>query len=284
MPEEPATALLDAHKSTVRALRWIESSADEHECKLRLASAALDGALIVWDVNIGLDRPTILMKLDHQGNASSPSSPWTALTRVELPSDHQLGLAGSSADGSISVWKLVEAEPQAEVPMSLWIHVEQAHELGVCALTWLRPYQIASGSSDSTIKLWHLRFEDGHAVMRSTRTIHAHGPIHALALIPTHGWLASASLDGSIRLWRVRAVGAVDVESHEGELEPSKQSRASAMKRLSSTTHASQVFNRGLVQHPRVAHGSNSSPPLQGKRLPPSLRALSTTVRIMLSQ
>jgi WD40 repeat protein len=79
-------------------------------------------------------------------------------------------------------------------------------------MAWLPEQRwIASSSADTTIKLWQLPARDGvsaaaDGALRAVQTLRGHtDAVHALAVIPARGWLASGSSDGSVRLWRMDA-------------------------------------------------------------------------------
>ena len=75
----------------------------------------------------------------------------------------------------------------------------------------LRPAQglLASGSADTTVKLWRLP-GGGGASLEAVQTLRGHtDAVHALAFIPARGWLASGGSDGLVRLWRADAGGGL---------------------------------------------------------------------------
>ena len=68
---------------------------------------------------------------------------------------------------------------------------------------------LASGSADTTVKLWRLP-GGGGAALEAVQTLRGHtDAVHALAFVPARGWLASGGSDGSVRLWRADADGGL---------------------------------------------------------------------------
>jgi WD40 repeat protein len=76
----------------------------------------------------------------------------------------------------------------------------------------LSVHRLATGSGDSTIKIISMTGLGSEAAsFEELAELRGHdGPIHALAWLPTQGWLLSGSSDRSVRTWRLRP--AVDEE------------------------------------------------------------------------
>ena len=76
----------------------------------------------------------------------------------------------------------------------------------------LSVHRLATGSGDSTIKIISMTgLGSEAAAFEELAELRGHdGPIHALAWLPTQGWLLSGSSDRSVRTWRLRP--AVDEE------------------------------------------------------------------------
>ena len=117
-----------------------------------------------------------------------------AITALAPMQDQQLATASSG--GSIIVWSLPTGDQLA-----------QAHcTAGVCSLVSVGGGRLASGSVDTSITLWKVPLAASRSLGRylepvATLAGHA-GPVHALAFLDVHGWLASGATDGSVRLWR----------------------------------------------------------------------------------
>ena len=201
--EDDMQLRLSGHAGAVRALCWVGGDRE------LLVSGSLDGTVRLWDPTTG----DTVAKLDtHTG-------PVTAVATIEEggggdDSGFRPWLATGSADRSIILWDLGAARPVL-IAQTPWCHA-----LGVCALVWL-PQQrwLASGSADATVKLWRLPGDiqsDGDSRLALVKTLRGHtGPVHALEAVPSRGWLASGSVDGSVRLWRVEATSSAPVLDEE---------------------------------------------------------------------
>jgi WD40 repeat protein len=178
--QPPQHWVLSGHDDTVRALCWLED-------RQWLASGSLDGTARVWQpTQAGF---TLVAPLDeHHG-------PITSVV-VCCTTGGEPCLATASADRSIIVWEVETMRSVVKAP--------GCHQLGVCALAWLPAQRwLASGSADTTIKLWQLPDANGKT-LQIAHTLRGHtDSVHALAVIQSRGWLASASSDNSVRLWRV---------------------------------------------------------------------------------
>jgi WD40 repeat protein len=182
-------AQLSGHDGAIRGLCWVDGGR-------WLASGSLDGTARLWDPVSG---QIVEVLAGHTG-------PVTAV--VTGDTDGEPWLATASADRSIIIWGLETMRPIVKTP---W-----CHSLGVCALAWLPKQRwIASSSADTTIKLWQLPDDEASAMvdgtMRAVQTLRGHtDAVHALAVIPARGWLASGSSDGSVRLWRMDVGGGLE--------------------------------------------------------------------------
>jgi WD40 repeat protein len=204
--EAPRHWRLPGHADTVRALCWIEGPPDEQEPLL--ASGSLDGTAMIWRPVDGAEADAVAVLDGHDG-------PVTAVV-AGSDADGEPWLATASADRSIVIWELKTMRPVIKTP---W-----CHRLGVCALVWLPEQRwLASGSADTTVKLWQLPadgsqglqpvFKDPARPQQGQLILRGHtDTVHALATIPSRGWLVSGSSDSSIRIWRVGMGRGLDTD------------------------------------------------------------------------
>lgn len=199
----------------------------------RIVSAAADGKLKVWDAargslirTIELDSgPASAFALTRGRAATGHKDGTTAIWSLETGSKLVTfrrneasiwsvaftgspdGVATAAHDWSVAIW-------DAATPMSPE-HVLEGHSNAakVVAFASRGPF-LASGSADSTVKLWS--FDRGSLI----RTYRGHGDfISALAFEPKGRTLASASFDGEIRLWSTYANRQKRrLKAHEGPI------------------------------------------------------------------
>jgi predicted outer membrane repeat protein len=173
---------LIGHTDTIRTVCWLSDNI--------LASGSLDGTVRLWRVEKNRD-----------GNISGEfvqclerhSGPVTALALSTRQWLSVQVLVSGSADRSICAWDSVSFDLVAEK--------KQCHDLGVCAIEALPSHQLATASTDTTIKIWQLSLGGAFECLQ---TLRGHtDAVHALSYIDLKGWLASGGSDKTVRLWRV---------------------------------------------------------------------------------
>ena len=159
---------LAGHRRPVKAITLLL----EQSPSRRLASAADDGTIRIWD----LEAAVCLYSLDLG------PCPWA------LQSLGNGILASGSNDINIKLWN---------IDAGLCVRPLTGHRGPVRALTLLNQSQLASGSQDKTIKIWSI--ESGVCV----RTFIGHtAHVNALQSLGRNR-LASGSTDRSIKIWDV---------------------------------------------------------------------------------
>jgi WD40 repeat protein len=158
-----------AHANEVRSLAQLESG--------YLASASADTTVKIWDTSDCSCVDTL------QGHSKAV---------IALATMGNF-LVSASADASLRVWSAGAGRPAEEIAVLL------GHGSGVRAVTGVRPGVVASGASDTCIKLWEI----ARAICLDTLHGHKAGVI-SLALVRPE-LLASGSLDAAIRLWDLSA-------------------------------------------------------------------------------
>ena len=236
-PENYEQAASAGHQSSITAVVAAHDSS-------WLAAGEDDGVVKVLDAATGKVQAIFT---ERKGGvvalASAPDSDWLAVGsrdgkvlflnavtgQVRDTRPNHTGLAVASANGTVRIW---DAALRALATLT-------DHQSGVTAVaaspdgTWL-----VRGSADGTVRIWDMvTRSDGRRLVaddngsergfkwakatnhvRSARVDHQSG-VTALAISPDGSWLASASLDGMVRIWgaasgRVR----VTLTGHQGKV------------------------------------------------------------------
>ncbi|MGE3806437.1 MAG: protein kinase [Gemmataceae bacterium] len=154
-----------------------------------LATAGLDGSVVIWD--------RVNQRVRHTISAHRPS-----VRSVAFAPDGKT-LASGGDDRHVRVWDVNSGKETAAL---------LGHAASVRAVAFTPDgKQVASGSSDTTIKLWDL------AESRARATLQGHrGEVLCLAFSPDGNTLASGDFfqnQGEMRLWQVepaRAAAVID--------------------------------------------------------------------------
>ena len=172
---------LRGHAADVYSLGW---SSDN----VTLASAAIDGKIILWDSLTSVKKGLICLP-----------SPWIMTTSFEQTKNELLVAGG--LDRTVSVFNVRNV---LRAPVSLAVtppaRVLQGHSGYVTAARFLTPDVAVSASGDGTIALWslflneRLAIYDDHSVDVTGISVHPHDS----------SIFASSSSDGTLKLWDSR--------------------------------------------------------------------------------
>ena len=164
---DPATgatqAKLSGHEANVTSVVFI----DDH----RLATGSEDYTVRIWDVDRG-ETLRILGPVEDE------------ITSLVLSPDGT-ELAAGSWDAMVHRWNIETGEALDPLP---------AHGDGVLGLAWPTSTRIVSASRDDTVGVFDL--DAGEAIF-----LKGHDQGAEAVVADGDGWIGSASLDGSIRIW-----------------------------------------------------------------------------------
>jgi WD40 repeat protein/serine/threonine protein kinase len=140
----------------------------------RLASASADGTLGIWDVTAG--RQITLLR--HGGNVSG----------IAFSADGRR-LASGSSNRTVKMWDAESGQLLETLPDPTGaVQSVSFHPTDDRLLAW--------GSRDATVKVGNWR-------TKQIRTLHGHTSwVESVAFTPDGEWIASASLDGTVKIWR----------------------------------------------------------------------------------
>ncbi|MBC8077237.1 MAG: WD40 repeat domain-containing protein, partial [Chloroflexales bacterium] len=163
----PGQSRVQPSSFSVRGLSW------SHDGAL-LALACDDGSVRLWDAR-GVEQAAL-----------ASHSNWTRAVAF-APCDALLASGGD--DYSVRLWRLSDGA---------LLHTCKGHSGNVTTVAFVDNDTLASASLDRTVRLW--RVSDGAPIA----TLEGHvGSVERVAALPATGQIASASSDGTIRIWGV---------------------------------------------------------------------------------
>jgi WD40 repeat protein len=183
LPANPMQCELTGHTDTICTVCWLSDSI--------LASGSLDHTVRIWRLERNRDEKISGEFVQCLEQHSGPVTALALSTQGQLGEDEML--VSGSADRSICAWDSHSFELVAEK--------NQCHGLGVCTIEPLPARQLATASTDTTIKIWQLSVGGAFECLQTMRG-HTDA-VHALSYIDSKGWLASGGSDKTVRLWRV---------------------------------------------------------------------------------
>lgn len=171
---------LEGHRAPVYAVAWARDD-------VTLASASIDGRVIVWDAFTKLKRGFATLE-----------SPW--VMTVDVSPDDRL-LATGGVDAAVTVFSMRQlcddAPAGGATPFSLRF---EGHDGYVTATRFLTADRLVSASGDATLGFWdvvtgaRLAAYRGHAADATALAAHPHDAT----------MFASAGADGTLKLWDAR--------------------------------------------------------------------------------
>jgi WD40 repeat protein len=142
----------------------------------RLASACQEGTVRIWDVNTG--RQIVNPPLHHTAGARCVAFSQDGRFLASGGSDHVVKVWDTQA------WNLFDERPE---PMAA-VQCVAFHPKESSLLAW--------GGRGSAVRFWKVGTQKIH-------TLHGHQSwVLSVAFSPDGEWIASASLDGTVRVWK----------------------------------------------------------------------------------
>ena len=171
---------IQAHDEPINSVAW-------HPDGTQFISASRDRTLRLWS-HQGQLQATL-----EGGSGSTGSVNWVSF------SPEGDWIASASSDNRIRLWTR-----EGELSQVLQGHTARVN--------WVsfgpegRPLQLVSGSDDRTVRLW--QWDESQEEFVKTEVFKGHGDsVLSVLLSPQQDWAASASKDGTVRLWLLPSLG-----------------------------------------------------------------------------
>lgn len=157
-------------------------------------TGSIDGSLVRWDLQSDTIATSAVALAGHEGEVRT----------VAISSDGRW-LASGGADRRARLWSLAEGRTTA---------VLRGHDEAISALAFgPGARRLATGGIDGQVRVWDL--EAAHPD-ETARPLVGHAQTITDLVFVDHDVLASASNDGTVRLWQLASATSIVLEGHDG--------------------------------------------------------------------
>ncbi len=187
-----------------------------------LASASIDGSIIIWNTNNG--------EIIKTCNEEEEENVKGDIKSLAVLNDGFTLVSSHLWNSKIKLWKISCESWKSKITIPMRVlngmgpllissqrlpknYAFYGHSSGVWSLAVLSDDLLATGSFDSTIKIWNINI-----VEKTLRTLTGHnGPVEALVLLQDKGHIASGSMDHTVKIWHINTGKLVQqLISHTG--------------------------------------------------------------------
>jgi WD40 repeat protein len=199
-------ATLSAHEDEVTSLAFSPDS-------IQLLSGSADGSLVLWDVAKKRKIRALLENKQPPSGSTSLGNPISEVLSVAFSSDGKR-IAGALDDGTVRIWNPETGEREATL---------EGYEGPVYSVAFSPDgRRIVTGSADHTVRLWSTA-DPGSRVLGIGPTPLAGGwnqeifagherSVLSVNFSPNGDSIASASGDGTARIWKLDRSGGSDLQ------------------------------------------------------------------------